>query len=333
MVDGARIKWCIPLMLDAILYLSQHYTFDLSKRRSFNQHRVLFQCIWEAILESLSASYSATSHDAALQIQTFQTLLDYRQECHSFLPVKASRSQSSNDHEFPLGLDDVTIMSSHPHRLLHQMYGSRRQWLQLDMVSSLPSPWQDLQHLRDSILANEPNTKSHRKFHRILQQLCGHACWEGRQSDTAFITSVYERAICHALLYFHSSSPSCPYASPLSTSTAGSVAPDIEGALEEVLPRLSGYHRDIFVQTILPQITWFHPTSATSTTTSLPSPSPTTPPRKKQRVNRADGTLAAIVAHELPSPSATVASDPTSTLRTASPSAVVPNDQSHTAPS
>jgi len=36
-VDGARIKWCIPLLLDVILTFLQDDYFDLSYRRTFNQ--------------------------------------------------------------------------------------------------------------------------------------------------------------------------------------------------------------------------------------------------------------------------------------------------------
>lgn len=275
-------------MLDAILYLSQHYAFDLSKRRSFNQHRVLFQCIWETVLESLSVRHTASVYHASAAIKTFETLLDCRQECHSFLPSKASRSQSSLGHELPSHREDAptTAISSHAHHFLRQMFDARQQWLQLDNASSLPSPWHNLQYLRESILAHEPNTKSHRKFRRILQQLCGHGYWDGRQSDTAFLASIYERVVFHALLYFHASPPP----GPLNLGTAsGSVAADTEAVLQELLPQLSDYHRDLFVQSVLPLISWYQPLTAPSTITSQPSPSTTpTPPRKKHRVQAAD---------------------------------------------
>ncbi len=51
-IDGARLKWCIPLLLDAVIFFLDHYAFDLSRRRSFNQHRVLYECIWESIIDS-----------------------------------------------------------------------------------------------------------------------------------------------------------------------------------------------------------------------------------------------------------------------------------------
>ena len=349
MVDGARIKWCTPLMLDAILYLSQHYAFDLSKRRSFNQHRVLFQCIWETVLESLSAKHTtASGSHASLVIKTFETLLDYRQECHSFLPSKASRSQCSIDHELPLHREEdvPTAISSHAQHLLRQLFDAQQHWLQLDDASSLPSPWHNLQYLRDSILAHEPNTKSHRKFHRILQQLCGHGCWAGRQSDAAFLASVYERVVFHALLYFHTPPPGPLNLPPPTSSGAatGSVATDMEAVLHAVLPQLSDNHRDLFVHSILPQIAWAQPLSAPSTTaTSLPSPSTTLtpPPRKKQRVLAADTALPSTTlptvtpAHTSSSYDDPSPSSPPATHGTAYPSSatVDVNEEAASAPS
>lgn len=55
-VDGARGKWCLPLVLDGIIYILEQQSFDLSRRRSFNQQRVLFECIWLVLQRKLTDS-------------------------------------------------------------------------------------------------------------------------------------------------------------------------------------------------------------------------------------------------------------------------------------
>lgn len=58
-VDGARSKWCLPLFIDAILFLACNQTFDLSRRRCFNQHKVVFECIWEQVQAQLNVEVAS----------------------------------------------------------------------------------------------------------------------------------------------------------------------------------------------------------------------------------------------------------------------------------
>jgi hypothetical protein len=53
-IDGARDKWCYPILLDAFLSVLQNNKFDLSSRRLFHQTRILQDCI----LYELKDSYS-----------------------------------------------------------------------------------------------------------------------------------------------------------------------------------------------------------------------------------------------------------------------------------
>mmetsp|Transcript_11869 Transcript_11869/g.10743 ORF Transcript_11869/g.10743 Transcript_11869/m.10743 type:complete len:350 (+) Transcript_11869:163-1212(+) len=51
-IDGARLKWCSVLMLDAILFYSlsvRAFKAPVTSKRSFNQHKVLIECINEAL--------------------------------------------------------------------------------------------------------------------------------------------------------------------------------------------------------------------------------------------------------------------------------------------
>lgn len=45
LVDGARVKWSIPLLLDALIYFYENEAFKIAVRREFNQQRVLADCI------------------------------------------------------------------------------------------------------------------------------------------------------------------------------------------------------------------------------------------------------------------------------------------------
>eukprot|EP00981_Chlorochromonas_danica_P002566 scaffold504_cov189-Ochromonas_danica.AAC.1 len=45
LVDGARVKWSIPLLLDALVYFYENEAFKIAVRREFNQQRVLADCL------------------------------------------------------------------------------------------------------------------------------------------------------------------------------------------------------------------------------------------------------------------------------------------------
>lgn len=45
LVDGARLKWCIPQILDVLIYFFENDAFKPAVRREFNQQKVLSECL------------------------------------------------------------------------------------------------------------------------------------------------------------------------------------------------------------------------------------------------------------------------------------------------
>ena len=48
-IDGAKGKWCNILLLDSMIYILAHDTFNATTRRSFNQPVILYECILEEL--------------------------------------------------------------------------------------------------------------------------------------------------------------------------------------------------------------------------------------------------------------------------------------------
>lgn len=65
------INWCIPLLLDGMLTFLQKDYFDLSYRRTFNQAKILLDCILEDLRDQCDpAVYQFIMQFGALRKKT-----------------------------------------------------------------------------------------------------------------------------------------------------------------------------------------------------------------------------------------------------------------------
>lgn len=249
-VDGARSKWCVLLILDAVIYLLNHHGFDLARRRTFNQHRVLFESIWDSIVESVQTSVQSDPGagqnnlfgvDAALKpdrLSGFEQILRIRQSCSDI--YAANGDHKGNDFHASHAVNEVSSsfsssgspqntmeiqkfwqsLSSKDSERFQQCYRTLSSCLCLQDAWHLPAPWHDIQDLQQTISQTEPASKSSPKWNRILNALCQHSSWQNRQKDSSFIASVYQQVIYNAILFFHN------YVSDLSLRLSMSVATD-----------------------------------------------------------------------------------------------------------
>eukprot|EP01031_Cornospumella_fuschlensis_P037227 gene37227-45187_t len=135
-VDGARMKWCFPLFLDAMSSFLDKDEFNLSHRRTFNQHKVLYECIHAELQEMHPSLYALLVSKKTAPRKSDTSPRD----CFPRL-ARVPREQ----------LGHCEFIDTH----------------------TLPEPWQDMQRLQSFILSG-PTTKSREKLVHIVGWLCEH---------------------------------------------------------------------------------------------------------------------------------------------------------------
>lgn len=171
-VDGARSKWCSPLLLDALITFLNIDGFDLSHRRAFNQHKVLHECIY--------AEVQATRPEVV-------DLLASRK-----IPLRCNKSMQDVD-------QDGLIQQQPYNQWFPFLQGVEEvEELSLLVMHNVPQPWTDLTALRGAMLSG-PASKSHDKHVNIVSWLCGHPALQAYDMD---IGRVFKVAVFKALFLY-----------------------------------------------------------------------------------------------------------------------------------
>lgn len=138
-------------MLDSLIYLLEKDRFDLSYRRTFNQSRVLQECILQEL--------------RVIAPEVAQTILMHNS--------KKKKSISSSREDFtPVPSSSVTLYSLLAHFSQKELF---EQFLAFPLLSvdSIDPHWADVSVLKKQ-LSDEPTAKSRKKFLAIVEALTAH---------------------------------------------------------------------------------------------------------------------------------------------------------------
>lgn len=138
MVDGARLKWCNLLLLDAIVSILDTDLFSASTRRAFNQQKVLH----DAILREIKQTNAKTENSPGVD--------------GSQLPDIATKQEGV---QFIFNRGEVI-----PEHVVLR-------------IEALNGPWTDLYHLKQAMV-DTPTTKSRAKYLQIVDLLMNHSALE-----------------------------------------------------------------------------------------------------------------------------------------------------------
>ncbi len=145
MIDGAKGKWCIVLLLDAIIFLLKNNEFNVSFRRAFNQSVVLYECILHELHRVNSVTYD-------------EIVLLKKEDSFK------SQLLSNSENNFPRR---DSRMSTYSHL----------------NVKNLEYPWGSMGELSLCLLDGGPQSKAKNKFGVIAEMLCNHECFLSVGSD------------------------------------------------------------------------------------------------------------------------------------------------------
>eukprot|EP01040_Poterioochromonas_malhamensis_P004590 gene4591-4921_t len=183
-VDGARSRWCLPLILDAILTILENDRFDLSHRRSFNQGRVLRDCILREVQEHYPSIYSELVKQAEkkpkklLFTPTYRAQNRYQQntlndhgDSESSDLVSLDLPESSSARSISGGTrSDISMNHSLSPQEILQEYGKASS---VQVVGSFKG-WKTIKELRAVLIAEDPASKSKKKYISIVNALLNH---------------------------------------------------------------------------------------------------------------------------------------------------------------
>eukprot|EP01038_Epipyxis_sp_PR26KG_P015719 gene15719-21278_t len=148
-VDGAKVKWCALILLDAIVYILQFNQFDHAKRRSFNQQRVLFDCIFQELKET--------------NLELFNTIIQNKR----LLFITPIATVGSNENIYRLDSESTKGLSN------AFSVGVKLNERTEIVVNDVHHPWNNLEVMR-SLLMSDPPSKSKKKYFQTIQVLCDH---------------------------------------------------------------------------------------------------------------------------------------------------------------
>lgn len=170
-------------MLDSLIYLLEKDRFDLSYRRTFNQSRVLQECILQEL--------------RVIAPEVAQTILMHNS--------KKKKSISSSREDFtPVPSSSVTLYSLLAHFSQKELF---EQFLAFPLLSvdSIDPHWADVSVLKKQ-LSDEPTAKSRKKFLAIVEALTAHPLLHYFRFDFKKILTI---VVFKALFIFAVPSTSC----------------------------------------------------------------------------------------------------------------------------
>ena len=185
MVDGARSKWCFPLLLDAILFLLENDRFDLSYRRTFNQSRILQECI----LREVKQYYPIF----------FEEIVSFSEKKGRKTIFADGDDLSSLSFDMSHSLFSLKSMDRYSSSL-RKGFESLQLYLECKQLQlcSVARDWSDMTLLKELLMV-EPAGKSRKKYISIVSALCHHPIFHYFQLS---LSQALKIIVCKSLLVF-----------------------------------------------------------------------------------------------------------------------------------